>query len=171
MKYLRALRAEDADGMQEWMQDPDIQNNFREGMEKRTREDILDFIRTADTIFRDGGSVHYAVVDDTDEYMGTISLKEINLTDRHAEYAVCLRKKAQGKGLAKEATEELLRLAFEENGLHRVYLNVLSENRRAIRFYEKLGFRLEGESVDHLFLRGAYHSLRWYAVLADREGE
>lgn len=165
---LRPLKIKDADGMLEWMRDVDIQRNFREGISKRTKEDILLFIQTSGVEFKENGSVHFAIVDDSDEYMGTISLKNISLEDKNAEYAISLRKKAQGTGLAKEATKELLHLAFVENGLHKVYLNVLSENKRAIRFYEKMGFRYEGESVDQLYLRGAYHSLKWYAFFENQ---
>jgi RimJ/RimL family protein N-acetyltransferase len=38
----------------------------------------------------------------------------------------------------------MLRLAFEDLGLYRVGLAVFEFNRRAIRAYEKAGFRVEG---------------------------
>lgn len=168
---LRALKSKDVDGMLEWMQDEQIQQNFREEIEKRTLEDALHFIETSDTKFVEDRSVHFAIVDDQDEYMGTISLKNINMRDRNAEYAISMRKKAHGKGYAKAATKELFELAFKKNGIHKIYLNVLSQNERAIRFYEKMGFHYEGESVDHLFLRGSYESLKWYAILENEYKE
>ena len=48
----------------------------------------------------------------------------------------------------------------EANKLHNENIKVL------IKFYEKVGFSLEGEAKDHLFLRGAYRSLRWYAIFS-----
>lgn len=164
---LRALEEKDVDGMLEWMNDPEIQNNFRFAMSGRKREDVLRFIKEAVVQPLDGRDIHYAIVDEQDEYMGTISLKGVDLTAGNAEYAISLRKKAQGKGIGMAATIEILRLAFEEFGLARVYLNVLSENKRAIVLYEKCGFVYEGEFRNHLFIRNEYKSLKWYAILKE----
>lgn len=51
---------------------------------------------------------------------------------------------AWGQGYGTEAAELMLWLAFERIGLHRVGLTVFSFNERAIRSYEKAGFRVEG---------------------------
>ena len=84
---------------------------------------------------------HYAICDDEDAYQGTISLKDIDVENGTAEYAIVLRRQAQGKGYASFATREILRIAFEELGLHKVYLNVWKENAHAVGFYEHMGFR------------------------------
>lgn len=89
------------------------------------------------------------------------------MTNKRAEYAVSLRRRAQGKGIAAEATCEILKMAFEQYNLERVYLNVLSENKRAIRFYEKIEFIYEGEFRKYLFLRGEYKTLKWYSMLKE----
>lgn len=164
---LRELEEKDADGMLEWMHDPEIQKGFRFSVEEQDREAVLNFIRNADIALIDGKDIHYAVSDEDDEYLGTISLKNIDLTNKKAEYAISLRKKAQGKGIAAEATRAILKIAFEQYHLERVYLNVLSDNKRAIHFYEKCGFVYEGEFRKHLFLKGEYRTLKWYSILKD----
>lgn len=172
---LRRLEKKDADGMLEWMHDPEIQENFRFDASKKSKEDVLEFIRNSQIEMIAGKDIHYAITDDLDEYLGTISLKGVDMEARNAEYAISLRKKAQGKGIATEATEELLRLAFDEYGLERVYLNVLAENKKAIRLYEKCGFAYEGEFRKHLFLKGEFRTLKWYGILREeyflRSGE
>lgn len=167
MIKLRKLETKDAEGMLEWMHDPQIQKQFRVSMAEKTRINAMDFIRNAHTQPVNGGAVHYAIADETDTYLGTISLKDINLTDRHAEYAVSLRRCAQGRGVGYEATLKLLQMAFEQFGLERIYLNVLSENISAIHLYEKCGFSLEGEFRNHLFIRGKYRTLKWYGILKE----
>ncbi len=162
--YLRALQPEDAAGMLEWMKDADIQKGFRLFCEEKTRNDVMAFIQGAEVVPVQGGSVHFAVADEQGEYMGTISLKNFDFAARHAEYAIVLRKKAQGKGIAVKATNELLEKAFTEFHLEKVYLNVLSDNLRAIRLYERYGFVYEGEFRRHLYLRGEYKGLRWYSL-------
>lgn len=164
---LRRVEEKDAEGMFEWMHDPEIQKGFRFNAAEKDMESIIHFIQHADIQLIDGNDIHYTIADEDDEYLGTISLKEIDLTDRRAEYAISLRRKAQGRGIAAEATREILRVAFEEYGLEKVYLNVLSENERAIRLYERMGFAYEGEFRKHLFLRGEYKSLKWYSMLKE----
>ncbi|MCM1263982.1 MAG: GNAT family N-acetyltransferase [Butyrivibrio sp.] len=162
---LRILESKDCDGMMEWMHDKEAIHSFQKNMEDKTRADVLNFIASAKPIPLDGEDMHYAVVDETDEYLGTISLKSINLKDGNAEYAISTRKKVWGKGVAQEATKELLNIAFKELHLEKVYLNVLADNVRAIRLYEKCGFHLEGEFRNHLYLEGQYKNLKWYAIL------
>ena len=164
---LRKLEEKDADGMLEWMQDPEMQKGFRFNGEEKSREDVLSFIRNANIELVDGKDIHYAVSDENDEYLGTISLKNVDLVNKKAEYAISLRRMAQGKGIATEATHEILKMAFEQYDLQRVYLNVLSDNQRAIRLYEKCGFVYEGEFRKHLFLRGEYKSLKLYGMLKE----
>ena len=49
-----------------------------------------------------------------------------------------------GKGYGTDAMRVILRFAFTELNLHRVSLDVFEYNPRAIKSYEKAGFRLEG---------------------------
>ena len=165
--YLRKLEEKDVEGMLEWMQDPEIRKSFRFGNEEVKREDILKFIEAAETEPIEGKSIHYAIVDEQDEYLGTISLKNVDLLAKKAEYAISLRRKAQGMGIGIQATKKILENAFDKFELERVYLNVLSDNERAIHLYEKCGFSYEGEFRKHLFLRGEYKSLKWYSMLKE----
>lgn len=54
-------------------------------------------------------SFHFAIAEENDEYLGTISLKEIDLENQSPEYAIATRKKAQGHGVAKQVTGMLLK--------------------------------------------------------------
>jgi RimJ/RimL family protein N-acetyltransferase len=53
-----------------------------------------------------------------------------------------------------------LRYAFNELNLHRVWLTTSAFNERALKLYEKLGFRHEGRGREHLQLDGR----RWDIV-------
>ncbi|MSQ36533.1 MAG: N-acetyltransferase [Dehalococcoidia bacterium] len=52
-------------------------------------------------------------------------------------------------------------------GVHRVTIDPESANARAIRAYEKAGFRLEGLLRDADFIRGGYVDTHFMAILAD----
>lgn len=156
---LRSLGSKDAPFMYEWMTDPEITRFFRFDASKITEEGCRDYIEKAQA---DPNTVHFAIADENDEYLGTISLKDIDREKKCAEYAISTRKKAHGSGAALQATRLILRYAFEELGLERVYLNVLAENGRANAFYRKAGFRFVREEPEALDLRGVKKNLNWY---------
>ncbi len=151
--------------MLEWMHDPEINQFFQFDAQKMTEEKAEAFIRKACIQAEEKESFHFAIADEKDEYLGTISIKNIDWKTKSAEYAVSLRKVAQGRHIAAWATWEVLDYAFETLFLNRVYLNVLPENSRAIRFYERLGFIYEGEFKECIYIRGKYRNLRWYRLL------
>lgn len=160
---LRKLEEKDIPGMLEWMRDPDVNRWFRFDAAAMTWERIQKFIADSFT----EKSRHYAIADSSDEYLGTISLEDIDLENKHALYAISTRRCVWGTGAALTATRELLRIAFDELDLERVYLNVLSENIRAKRLYEKAGFHYEGCFRRHLFLNNEWHDWDWFAILKD----
>lgn len=171
MVVLRELQEKDAPFMLEWMHDSNIQKSFKKNMLGATLEDTKKFCSSSivpkPEEIKTGDSIHMAIVDETDEYLGTISLKDIDLDNGTAEYAITTRKKAHGKGIAFKATGLILTKAFEEVGLHRVYLNVFSNNEAAIRLYERAGFKFEGEFREHLKIDGKYMNWKWYGILDD----
>lgn len=164
---LRPLEKRDASGMLEWMHDPDINQYFRFDAGNMTADKAEEFIENSVKEAKERKSFHFAIADKNDEYLGTISLKNIDWDAKAAEYAVCLRNSAQGTGAAYAATQKLLEIAFEGLHLRRVFLNVLPENKRAIHLYEKCGFVYEGEFRKHLFLKGEVRNLKWYSILKE----
>lgn len=170
---LRRLQEKDAPYMLEWMHNQNIQKCFQKNMLGMSLDDAINFCRSSEIkeTPTDGDTNHFAIVNQEDEYLGTISLKNINTYHGTAEYAIATREKVQGHGVAKSATELLMKKAFEEYGLHRLYLNVLDNNEAAIKFYEKCGFKFEGEFRDHLIIEGKYVNLKWYGILEDEFGE
>jgi diamine N-acetyltransferase len=79
-----------------------------------------------------------------DRFIGTTWLKDVNLVDGNAELAIVMDRDHIGSGWGTDAQVALLDFAFHNVGLVRVHLTAYVDNRRAIRSYEKLGFRLEG---------------------------
>lgn len=155
---LRRLMNKDAEGMLEWMHDHDLCAGFRFDGSNTTREDVENFIFNS----MSSDNKHYAIVNNEDEYLGTISLKKIK--SGMAEYAIALRKRAVGIGVAKQATMELMQIAFEELNLKKIYLNVLTDNIRAIKLYEKVGFIYKTGSDSEIVVKGHKRQLRWYAI-------
>ena len=165
---LRELQKKDAQLMLEWMHDEDIQKCFKKNMLDISLFEAQNFCENSNIIppRKSGESLHFAIVNEEDEYLGTVSLKDIDLENLSAEYAIVTRKKTHGKGVGARATVLVLEKAFNDLGLHRVYLNVLSNNIPAIRLYEKCGFKFEGEFREHIRQGGEYLNWKWYGILS-----
>lgn len=133
---LRKLELRDAPFMLEWMHDKNIVEDLRTNFLEKTLEDCECFIKHSTN---DKANLNVAIVDETDTYMGTVSLKSIK--EKSAEFGITVRKCALGKGYAIKAMHEILRIGFTDMGLERIYWCVSPENKRAVRFYDKNNFR------------------------------
>ncbi len=89
--------------------------------------------------------------------IGTCSLFDINWRIRKCVFGIAIGyPKHHGKGYGTEALRLILRYAFLELGLNRVQLHVYEFNTRAIRSYEKAGFRQEGVLRQAVYREGRY---------------
>lgn len=159
---LRKLEYKDIPYMLEWMHDPEMTRYLKYDFSTATEETQKEFI---DNSFNEK-TITFAIVDEIeDEYLGSISLKNINYDDKNAEYAICIRKGSTGKNIAYEASNKILKYAFNELNLNRVYLDVVSNNVRAVKFYEKFGFKYEGEFKEAINIKGNLEDLKWYRML------
>jgi RimJ/RimL family protein N-acetyltransferase len=70
-----------------------------------------------------------------------------------------------GKGYGTDAMKLILRLAFTELNLRRVTLTVFEYNPRAIRSYEKVGFKHEGRLRGALLRDGKHWDMLYMGIL------
>ena len=70
-----------------------------------------------------------------------------------------------GKGYARDALVTYLRWLFDEVGIHRVTLECYSTNMRAVKFYERLGFRKEGVLREAVLIDATYHDVFSFGML------
>ena len=153
---LRKLQTKDAPLMLEWMHDRSVVEHLGTNFEKKTLEDCLTFIDQAQTATV---NLHLAIVDENDEYMGTVSLK--NIGEGCAEFAITIRTCAMGKGYSQYAMARILDYGIRELGLDAVYWCVAPVNCRAVHFYDKNRYH-KTESVPER-IRNCYHQeLIWY---------
>lgn len=159
-KSLRRLEKKDIPFMLEWMHDKTVVKNLQADFANRTLEDCKKFIENS----INNENINLAIVNNNDEYMGTVSLKHIG--DTSAEFAIVVRKNAMGKGYSIYALQEIVRYAFDNIKLKKVYWCVSPENIRALRFYDKHGF----SKMDNSYLSFPGYSLDqiksyiWYYI-------
>ena len=105
---------------------------------------------------------------DTGEVIGDVILEFVNAEHRIGEIGYIAHPDHQGMGYTTEACREVLRIAFEDLGLHRVIGRVEPRNLGSARVLQKLGMRHEARFVENEFIKGEWQSEDVYAIL-DRE--
>jgi RimJ/RimL family protein N-acetyltransferase len=71
----------------------------------------------------------------------------------------------RGKGYGRETMKLLLEYGFNDLNFHRIQLNVLEFNERAIALYEKFGFKKEGIFREFALRDGKRYNLLLYGLL------
>jgi len=131
---LRKLMLKDAEPMLEWMHDKDVVLWMQSDFASKTISDCERFILNNQECESD---LNLAIVDESDDYMGTVSLKHIDKEAGNAEFAITVGKKAMGKGFSQYGMKEILKIGLHDLGLDNIFWCVSVENARAIRFYDK----------------------------------
>ncbi|AWN49247.1 spermidine N1-acetyltransferase [Methylobacterium terrae] len=90
------------------------------------------------------------------ERAGLVELVEINHLHRSCEFQIAIHPSFQGRGYARRATQIAMDYAFKVLNIHKLYLHVDKDNRRAIGIYEACGFETEGTLRDEFFVNGKY---------------
>ncbi len=106
-----------------------------------------------------------AVIEVDGSSVGLIGLLSIDYKNHKAEYYIMIgNREYRGKGVATQASQLLLEYAFQQLGLHRVYLYTEKNNIAAIKSYEKIGFKSEGLLKQDLFHKGHYIDRYVYGI-------
>ncbi len=161
--YLRKLKLKDAPLMLEWMHDDAVVRDLHTNFASKTLEDCEQFIKLNQNFTN---NINMAIASDTDEYMGTVSLKHIDRDNLSAEFAIIVRKKSMGHGYSWYGMTEIIKKAFDEFGLESVYWCVSRKNKRAVRFYDKHNFHeIVDVSPNILSRYEGVTDLKWYSIL------
>jgi RimJ/RimL family protein N-acetyltransferase len=101
--------------------------------------------------------------------IGVCQLIGIDPVHRRADLQIRMGDdRTRGRGLGLEAVRLLLAFGFNDLNLHRISLQVFATNARAVKTYERAGFREEGRQRDAMYLDGRFVDVLTMAIL-DRE--
>jgi aminoglycoside 6'-N-acetyltransferase len=85
------------------------------------------------------------VIEDQGEVVGLVQAGEEDEPDyRHASIDIFVTAARQGQGVGADAIRTLARYLFDERGHHRITIDPAAANERAIRTYERVGFKRVG---------------------------
>lgn len=162
---LRAPHPSDAAGRLALGRDPQIARMYGASIADVREMTLQDAERWIDSILKHG----HAWIIVTGKLIGHIRLDRIDLKARRASMAIGIDDPASlGRGHGSESIGLLLARAFGDMRLHRISLRVVAYNQRAIRAYEKCGFRIEGREREAALVDGQWHDDVMMGIL-DRE--
>lgn len=162
---LRPLVRADLAYLRKWSRDAEIRGLIGEvaSMSKAESEKFLEKVR-ADT----ERAWFMVIVRENEKVIGEAGLLRMDRAWHATDVSVIIgEKKEWGKGYGTETIALLLDYAFRHLKFHRVAVGVVGFNERALRFWEKLGFRKEGVQRDGYYYDGKYHDFVLMSILED----
>lgn len=86
--------------------------------------------------------------------IGILSVKDIDGRNSSAHLSIMIERQSWGKGYGSEAIKAAVSFLVERLNIHRIWLRVDEENHRAIRCYERCGFKFDGVLREDHFSNG-----------------
>lgn len=163
---LRPLELRDVEGnYKNWFNDEQVckwNAHHRYPMQKAELVDYVNNCNSADSIV-------LAIEDKkTKEHVGNVSIQEISYVDRSGEFAIIIGEKAYWKkGYAIRACRLIIRHAFDQIGLQRVYVGASEKNLGAQKIVENVGFKKEGVRRKAIYKNGEFLDIYEYGLLKE----
>lgn len=147
---LRALEPADVDLLYRWENDPDVWH-LSQTVTPFSRFDIEQYVLNAGKdIFADKQLRLMIDKKDGGETIGAIDLFEYDPLNRRVGLGILITEGFRGQGLASEALKLVIWYCFSKLMVHQVYANIGADNKKSIRLFEKMSFRLAGKKRDWL---------------------
>ncbi|NTV35410.1 MAG: GNAT family N-acetyltransferase [Anaerolineaceae bacterium] len=167
--YLRPIEKDDLKQLYVWFNDPEIRALTGEVFptSQTGMEEFLSKIQ-ADT-----SRVWFGIVlQENDQLIGETGLLRMFPAWRNTDLSIIIGEKSKwGKGYGNETMELLLDYAFGYLNFHRVAIGVVGTNERALRFYERIGFKREGIQRDGYYYAHKYQDFVMMSLLEDEYRE
>ena len=167
--YLSPRSTEDAEIFTEWL------NDF-ETTDYVGRSGILTSLESERKYLEENNSpeaTFVIVTLDEDKMIGTVSLENIDWLNRTATLGIFIGdKNYRSKGYGTEAIKLILEYGFKYMNLYNIKLDLMEFNSRALKCYEKCGFKEYGRRRKCKFVNGKYYDSIAMDILADEfEGD
>jgi RimJ/RimL family protein N-acetyltransferase len=131
-------------------------NDLRNSCAKEFLHDSRQFtIVEARNWFRHTENMYYIIRFDNDR-IGYFRLAKHSQINKNIYVGADLHEDWRGQGLSFVAYEAFIPFLFEKYQLHKISLEVLATNKRAIRLYKKLGFTRDGKKREEVLKGNIY---------------
>ena len=166
--YLRPLDKGDLKYIKKWGNDAEILSLIGE-VKPMTQGDVEAFFeKVQNDKNRDWFTI---VLKENNRVIGEAGLLRMFKPWRTTDMTIIIGEKdVWGKGYGTETIHLLMEYAFKQLNFHRISIGVVDFNERAIRFWEKVGFKKEGVQRDGYFFNDKYYDFVMMSILEDEYG-
>lgn len=166
---LRPFKLEDLDALNSFQSRADVARYLYWGPRSRAESAAALAKRVhSSSLTQEGQFLAVAVeLAETGQLIGDLNLEYLSSEHRQGEIGFVFHPDHHGRGLALEATKELLRLGFEDLGLHRVVGRCDGRNSASSALMERLGMRKEAHLKENEIVKGEWTDELVYAMLED----
>ena len=139
--YLSPIDENDAEKFTEWLNDLEV-TQYLPGL----YSGVINVRKEKELLEKISKEHNYSIIDlNTDELLGNCGFHYVDHINQTCEVGIFIgNKNFWNKGYGTEALSLLLDYGFNALNFHNISLRVVSYNERAIRSYEKLGFKIIG---------------------------
>lgn len=156
---LRAMEPADINLILEWENNPQnwLNSNTRKPY---SRHDIENLVFNAKDIFTDH-QVRFMIAElETGRTIGAIDLFDCDFLNGRAGLGILIENEAdRGKGFGSEALKLTLDYCRKVLLLHQVFADVLSNNEKSLKLFERAGFGYAGRRKDWIKNSSGYYDL------------
>lgn len=152
--YLSPRNIEDVEKFTEWMNDFEVTDYTGRSGQIMSLEGEKSYLQE-----NSNPEATFSMVTlDGDKLIGTVGLERIDHMQRTATLGIFIGDKDYlSQGYGTEAIRLVLDYGFNYMNLHNIKLDVLNVNERAIKCYQKCGFKEAGRIRESKFINGKYY--------------
>ena len=167
---LRPHRIEDLDDLVSFHSDPEVVRFVPWPVRDRAATEKALRVKLGQSQLQEPGQWLVLAVEksDTATVIGEVLLKWASASDRQGEIGFAFGRDFHGHGYATEAATAMLRVGFDELGLHRISAVCIEENEASARLLRRLRFSQQGRLVDNVFFKGQWATQLVFALTEDQ---
>lgn len=162
---LRAIEKDDLSQLLAWRNMPELRRYFREYRELN-HEQQLSWFNTK--VNNDAATRMFAIVDHQGNLLGAAGLCYIDWVNRTADFSIYIGHEGLyiDDQLAPDAATTMIRYAFAELGLNRLWSEIYAFDDAKAKFFKRLGFSLDGRHRHTHWAENAWHDSLFFSLLA-----
>ena len=154
--YLSPISVEDVENYTNWLNDFETTDYIAQSTKIYSIEKEKKFL---EKFTEENNDVNLGIVTKKkDKLIGNCGLKNVDYINRVATLGIFIGdKEERNKGYGKETIKLLLDFGFNYLNLNEINLDVMEFNKRAIKCYEKVGFKEYGRRRKCVYINGKYY--------------
>lgn len=167
--YLSPRNVEDLEIFTKWMNDFQVSDYTGRSSQIMTLGDERKYLEE-----NTGAEGVFVIVTlDGDKVIGTVGLEDFDYTNRTATLGIFIgEEEYRNNGYGTEAIRLILEFGFKYKNLQNIKLDLMEFNERALKCYQKCGFKEYGRRRKCKFINGKYYDSISMDILAEEfEGD